>query len=87
MHGALIIKGISSVESSLTTQCCMNYFGLFFQPSEQGDTPYHPRETTNMRTQTVASYFRVRFYSLLARASKCAKLGSVVCHIAEMCLR
>lgn len=33
---------------------------MFCQQVEQGDVPYHPRETTNMRTQTVASYFRVR---------------------------
>uniref|UniRef100_A0A3Q1FRL6 non-specific serine/threonine protein kinase n=1 Tax=Acanthochromis polyacanthus TaxID=80966 RepID=A0A3Q1FRL6_9TELE len=31
-------------------------------PGEPGDAPSHPRETTNMRTQTVASYFRVRLY-------------------------
>lgn len=33
-----------------------------FQPGEPGETPCHPRETTNMRTQTVASYFRVRCF-------------------------
>lgn len=37
-------------------------FGVF-QPSEPGETPYHPRETTSMRTQTVASYFRVSLAS------------------------
>uniref|UniRef100_A0A4W6DX18 non-specific serine/threonine protein kinase n=1 Tax=Lates calcarifer TaxID=8187 RepID=A0A4W6DX18_LATCA len=34
---------------------------------EQGDTPYHPRETTNMRTQTVASYFRYSLMDLLSK--------------------
>uniref|UniRef100_A0A4W6DX34 non-specific serine/threonine protein kinase n=1 Tax=Lates calcarifer TaxID=8187 RepID=A0A4W6DX34_LATCA len=37
------------------------------EPSEQGDTPYHPRETTNMRTQTVASYFRYSLMDLLSK--------------------
>uniref|UniRef100_A0A3B4AJL4 non-specific serine/threonine protein kinase n=1 Tax=Periophthalmus magnuspinnatus TaxID=409849 RepID=A0A3B4AJL4_9GOBI len=31
------------------------------------DTPYHPRETTNMRTQTVASYFRYSLMDLLSK--------------------
>uniref|UniRef100_A0A4W6DVE4 non-specific serine/threonine protein kinase n=1 Tax=Lates calcarifer TaxID=8187 RepID=A0A4W6DVE4_LATCA len=30
-------------------------------------TPYHPRETTNMRTQTVASYFRYSLMDLLSK--------------------
>uniref|UniRef100_A0A669BZN4 non-specific serine/threonine protein kinase n=1 Tax=Oreochromis niloticus TaxID=8128 RepID=A0A669BZN4_ORENI len=34
---------------------------------ESGDTPYHPRETTNMRTQTVASYFRYSLMDLLSK--------------------
>uniref|UniRef100_A0A665X7D8 non-specific serine/threonine protein kinase n=1 Tax=Echeneis naucrates TaxID=173247 RepID=A0A665X7D8_ECHNA len=34
---------------------------------EHGDTPYHPRETTNMRTQTVASYFRYSLMDLLSK--------------------
>uniref|UniRef100_A0A669DJY4 non-specific serine/threonine protein kinase n=1 Tax=Oreochromis niloticus TaxID=8128 RepID=A0A669DJY4_ORENI len=36
-------------------------------PGESGDTPYHPRETTNMRTQTVASYFRYSLMDLLSK--------------------
>uniref|UniRef100_A0A3Q3B8Y2 non-specific serine/threonine protein kinase n=1 Tax=Kryptolebias marmoratus TaxID=37003 RepID=A0A3Q3B8Y2_KRYMA len=34
---------------------------------ESGDTPYHPRETTNMKTQTVASYFRYSLMDLLSK--------------------
>uniref|UniRef100_A0AAQ5Y6F7 non-specific serine/threonine protein kinase n=1 Tax=Amphiprion ocellaris TaxID=80972 RepID=A0AAQ5Y6F7_AMPOC len=37
------------------------------QPGEPGDTPSHPRETTNMRTQTVASYFRYSLMDLLSK--------------------
>uniref|UniRef100_A0A3Q1GVG2 non-specific serine/threonine protein kinase n=1 Tax=Acanthochromis polyacanthus TaxID=80966 RepID=A0A3Q1GVG2_9TELE len=33
-----------------------------FGIKEELNAPSHPRETTNMRTQTVASYFRVRLY-------------------------
>uniref|UniRef100_A0A665X661 non-specific serine/threonine protein kinase n=1 Tax=Echeneis naucrates TaxID=173247 RepID=A0A665X661_ECHNA len=40
---------------------------MFFQSGEHGDTPYHPRETTNMRTQTVASYFRYSLMDLLSK--------------------
>ncbi|XP_070842280.1 myosin-IIIa isoform X3 [Chaetodon trifascialis] len=36
-------------------------------PGDPGDTPYHPRETTNMRTQTVASYFRYSLMDLLSK--------------------
>lgn len=43
-------------------------FGLF-QPSEPGETPSHPRETTNMRTQTVASYFRVSSFVSVIKAA------------------
>ncbi|KAM9774984.1 myosin-IIIa isoform 1-T1 [Syngnathus typhle] len=31
------------------------------------DAPYHPRETTNMRSQTVASYFRYSLMDLLSK--------------------
>uniref|UniRef100_A0A087XQA4 non-specific serine/threonine protein kinase n=1 Tax=Poecilia formosa TaxID=48698 RepID=A0A087XQA4_POEFO len=37
------------------------------EPTEPGDTPYHPRETTNMKTQTVASYFRYSLMDLLSK--------------------
>uniref|UniRef100_A0A3Q1BQ25 non-specific serine/threonine protein kinase n=1 Tax=Amphiprion ocellaris TaxID=80972 RepID=A0A3Q1BQ25_AMPOC len=39
----------------------------FTEPGEPGDTPSHPRETTNMRTQTVASYFRYSLMDLLSK--------------------
>ncbi|XP_037828976.1 myosin-IIIa isoform X2 [Kryptolebias marmoratus] len=39
----------------------------FSEPVESGDTPYHPRETTNMKTQTVASYFRYSLMDLLSK--------------------
>ncbi|XP_034717445.1 myosin-IIIa isoform X3 [Etheostoma cragini] len=39
----------------------------FSEPGEPADTPYHPRETTNMRTQTVASYFRYSLMDLLSK--------------------
>ncbi|XP_078137393.1 myosin-IIIa [Sander vitreus] len=39
----------------------------FAKPDEPADTPYHPRETTNMRTQTVASYFRYSLMDLLSK--------------------
>uniref|UniRef100_A0A3Q3JMB8 non-specific serine/threonine protein kinase n=1 Tax=Monopterus albus TaxID=43700 RepID=A0A3Q3JMB8_MONAL len=37
------------------------------KPGEQGDASYHPRETTNMRTQTVSSYFRYSLMDLLSK--------------------
>lgn len=46
-----------------TLNYCVCWAALCFQPGEPGETPYHPRETTNMRTQTVASYFRVRLFT------------------------
>ncbi|KAH0627530.1 hypothetical protein JD844_003331 [Phrynosoma platyrhinos] len=42
-----------------------------FRESEPEDSTHHPRETTNMKTQTVASYFRlvVRYYLLCYKSS------------------
>ncbi|KAM6953389.1 myosin-IIIa [Aplochiton taeniatus] len=34
---------------------------------ESGESTHHPRETTNMRTQTVASYFRYSLMDLLSK--------------------
>ncbi|XP_070409343.1 myosin-IIIa isoform X1 [Nothobranchius furzeri] len=39
----------------------------FSEPAEAGDAPYHPRQTTNMKTQTVASYFRYSLMDLLSK--------------------
>lgn len=50
-------------DTQYTMNYCVFWPALCLQPGEPGDTPYHPRETTNMRTQTVASYFRVRLFS------------------------
>ncbi|XP_067418487.1 myosin-IIIa isoform X2 [Emydura macquarii macquarii] len=38
-----------------------------FRENETGDTMPHPRETTNMKTQTVASYFRYSLMDLLSK--------------------
>ncbi|KAK5878186.1 hypothetical protein CesoFtcFv8_025618 [Champsocephalus esox] len=70
-------KGINTMRSPRTpsrtiTFAKMGVLSLYnsFSFSEQGesvDTPYHPRETTNMRTQTVASYFRYSLMDLLSK--------------------
>uniref|UniRef100_A0A3P9LR03 non-specific serine/threonine protein kinase n=1 Tax=Oryzias latipes TaxID=8090 RepID=A0A3P9LR03_ORYLA len=41
--------------------------GVNTMPTNCGDAPYHPRETTNMKTQTVASYFRYSLMDLLSK--------------------
>ncbi|XP_068002201.1 myosin-IIIa isoform X2 [Melanerpes formicivorus] len=38
-----------------------------FREPEAGDTGHHPRETTSMKTQTVASYFRYSLMDLLSK--------------------
>ncbi|XP_068261149.1 myosin-IIIa isoform X2 [Nyctibius grandis] len=38
-----------------------------FCENEAGDTGHHPRETTSMKTQTVASYFRYSLMDLLSK--------------------
>uniref|UniRef100_A0A672FP73 non-specific serine/threonine protein kinase n=1 Tax=Salarias fasciatus TaxID=181472 RepID=A0A672FP73_SALFA len=43
-----------------------SYFS-FSEPGDSSETPAHPRETTNMRTQTVASYFRYSLMDLLSK--------------------
>ncbi|XP_023679234.2 myosin-IIIa [Paramormyrops kingsleyae] len=40
---------------------------LNFSKADTGETSHHPRETTNMRTQTVASYFRYSLMDLLSK--------------------
>uniref|UniRef100_A0A9J7Y4Z5 non-specific serine/threonine protein kinase n=1 Tax=Cyprinus carpio carpio TaxID=630221 RepID=A0A9J7Y4Z5_CYPCA len=39
----------------------------FAKAESIGDTTHHPRETTNMKTQTVASYFRYSLMDLLSK--------------------
>uniref|UniRef100_A0A3Q3F2H5 non-specific serine/threonine protein kinase n=1 Tax=Labrus bergylta TaxID=56723 RepID=A0A3Q3F2H5_9LABR len=46
---------------------CLSLLTRTTRPGDPGDTPYHPRETTNMRTQTVASYFRYSLMDLLSK--------------------
>ncbi|KAG7231250.1 hypothetical protein INR49_012081 [Caranx melampygus] len=56
-------KGINTMRSPRTPTRTIT----FAKPGEPGDQPYHPRETTNMRTQTVASYFRYSLMDLLSK--------------------
>ncbi|PKU40640.1 hypothetical protein llap_9061 [Limosa lapponica baueri] len=44
-------------------------FGIYHYAgkNEAGDTGHHPRETTSMKTQTVASYFRYSLMDLLSK--------------------
>ncbi|XP_070842279.1 myosin-IIIa isoform X2 [Chaetodon trifascialis] len=56
-------KGINTMRSPRTPTRTIT----FAKPGDPGDTPYHPRETTNMRTQTVASYFRYSLMDLLSK--------------------
>ncbi|XP_075936983.1 myosin-IIIa [Anarhichas minor] len=53
-------KGVNTMRTPTRTM-------TFAKPGEPGDAPYHPRETTNMRTQTVASYFRYSLMDLLSK--------------------
>ncbi|XP_029384783.1 myosin-IIIa isoform X1 [Echeneis naucrates] len=55
-------KGINTMHTRTPTRTI-----TFAKSGEHGDTPYHPRETTNMRTQTVASYFRYSLMDLLSK--------------------
>uniref|UniRef100_A0AAV2L495 Myosin motor domain-containing protein n=1 Tax=Knipowitschia caucasica TaxID=637954 RepID=A0AAV2L495_KNICA len=68
-------KGMNTLRSPRGTTRTVNltkmgvltfYRSCSFLESD-GDTPYHPRETTNMRTQTVASYFRYSLMDLLSK--------------------
>ncbi|XP_034022241.1 myosin-IIIa isoform X1 [Thalassophryne amazonica] len=43
------------------------YTSFSLSEGEPGEMAYHPRETTNMRTQTVASYFRYSLMDLLSK--------------------
>uniref|UniRef100_A0A8C3GCI0 non-specific serine/threonine protein kinase n=1 Tax=Cyclopterus lumpus TaxID=8103 RepID=A0A8C3GCI0_CYCLU len=59
-------KGINTMRSPRTPTRSLT-FAKVLTPGEPGDAPYHPRETTNMRTQTVASYFRYSLMDLLSK--------------------
>ncbi|XP_037550372.1 myosin-IIIa [Nematolebias whitei] len=56
-------KGMNTMRTPRTPTRTMT----LAKPIESGDTPYHPRETTNMKTQTVASYFRYSLMDLLSK--------------------
>ncbi|XP_077480286.1 myosin-IIIa isoform X2 [Stigmatopora argus] len=43
------------------------YSSFTFTETTDTDATYHPRETTNMKTQTVASYFRYSLMDLLSK--------------------
>ncbi|XP_053198542.1 myosin-IIIa isoform X3 [Scomber japonicus] len=70
-------KGINTMRSPRTPTRTITFAKMgvltlyssfsFSESGEPGDTPYHPRETTNMRTQTVASYFRYSLMDLLSK--------------------
>ncbi|XP_026218983.1 myosin-IIIa isoform X1 [Anabas testudineus] len=70
-------KGINTMRSPRTPTRTITFAKMgvltlysslsFSESGEHGDTPYHPRETTNMRTQTVSSYFRYSLMDLLSK--------------------
>ncbi|XP_029002637.1 myosin-IIIa isoform X2 [Betta splendens] len=70
-------KGINTIRSPRTQTRTITFAKMgvltlyssfsFSESGEHGDTPYHPRETTNMRTQTVSSYFRYSLMDLLSK--------------------
>ncbi|KAK7881492.1 hypothetical protein WMY93_029901 [Mugilogobius chulae] len=68
-------KGMNTLRSPRATTRTANlskmgvlslYRSYSFMESDR-DTAHHPRETTNMRTQTVASYFRYSLMDLLSK--------------------
>uniref|UniRef100_A0A8B9M2I0 non-specific serine/threonine protein kinase n=1 Tax=Accipiter nisus TaxID=211598 RepID=A0A8B9M2I0_9AVES len=64
-----IVLLLRSSENNLTRQLVthpLTKTGIALA-SEAGDTGHHPRETTSMKTQTVASYFRYSLMDLLSK--------------------
>uniref|UniRef100_A0A8C1K572 non-specific serine/threonine protein kinase n=1 Tax=Cyprinus carpio TaxID=7962 RepID=A0A8C1K572_CYPCA len=49
------------------SQSTINFDKVRCFAESTGDTTHHPRETTNMKTQTVASYFRYSLMDLLSK--------------------
>ncbi|XP_062377863.1 myosin-IIIa [Sardina pilchardus] len=45
----------------------LSFFSFSTSEGDGADASHHPRETTNMRTQTVASYFRYSLMDLLSK--------------------
>ncbi|XP_070709056.1 myosin-IIIa [Pempheris klunzingeri] len=70
-------KGINTMRSPRTPTRTITFAKMgvltlyssfsFCETGDNGDSPHHPRETTNMRTQTVASYFRYSLMDLLSK--------------------
>ncbi|XP_053118711.1 myosin-IIIa isoform X3 [Hemicordylus capensis] len=56
-------KAISQTKLDIFVLC--NSYS--FRENEPEDSTHHPRETTNMKTQTVASYFRYSLMDLLSK--------------------
>ncbi|XP_016431606.1 myosin-IIIa [Sinocyclocheilus rhinocerous] len=74
LEGLMLFSTVSFTESSsrkLTPTHDKSMLALpvdTVQTAEStGDTTHHPRETTNMKTQTVASYFRYSLMDLLSK--------------------
>ncbi|KAM3860363.1 myosin-IIIa [Diretmus argenteus] len=57
-------KAVSAIRSPRAPTRTINFSKIQGEP---GETTCHPRETTNMRTQTVASYFRYSLMDLLSK--------------------
>ncbi|XP_056440768.1 myosin-IIIa [Gadus chalcogrammus] len=55
-------KGALLMQAPRTPNRTMN-----FTKGDSGEATHHPRETTNMRTQTVSSYFRYSLMDLLSK--------------------
>ncbi|MFT7809582.1 myosin-IIIa [Arapaima gigas] len=53
--------------SQWNTSVCRNGYCCVCFQADSTESTHHPRETTNMRTQTVASYFRYSLMDLLSK--------------------
>ncbi|XP_076147278.1 myosin-IIIa [Alosa pseudoharengus] len=68
-------KAMGTMRSHRTPQRTINlakmgmlsFFSFSTSEGDGADNTHHPRETTNMRTQTVASYFRYSLMDLLSK--------------------
>ncbi|XP_062335819.1 myosin-IIIa isoform X1 [Osmerus eperlanus] len=69
-------KAMTTAHTLRTPQRTINFAKMGVHPlfssmsiseGEPGESSHHPRETTNMRTQTVASYFRYSLMDLLSK--------------------
>uniref|UniRef100_A0A8C5C5M1 non-specific serine/threonine protein kinase n=1 Tax=Gadus morhua TaxID=8049 RepID=A0A8C5C5M1_GADMO len=65
-------KGALLMQAPRTPNRTMNFtknllMGFSCHQGDSGEATHHPRETTNMRTQTVSSYFRYSLMDLLSK--------------------